>query len=137
MSEHHDGAHAGANPGHETTDATPRPLLNVGIAMAVLVAGTFVGIVVLFKVLAYYQPFFDPQPHPLAETRVMSSEPRIQTDPPRQKQTLREIETHVLTSYDWVNRDEGLVRIPIARAIEILAERGLPEKTGSVETAAQ
>ena len=132
MAEHGAGNHTSETAGHEITDAAPKPLVNVGIAMAVLVTGTFIGIVVLFKVLSYYQPLLDPEPHPLSQTRAVSSEPRIQVDPPRQKRSLREIEDHLLTTYDWVDRDQGMVRIPIARAIEILAERGLPEKTGSV-----
>ncbi|HMK22850.1 MAG TPA: hypothetical protein VK466_10995 [Terriglobales bacterium] len=32
----------------------------------------------------------------------------------------------VLGSYDWVDKNNGLVRIPIDRAIDILAQRGLP-----------
>ena len=128
--EHH---HTSEAAGHELTDAAPKPLVNVGIAMAVLVIGTFIGIVVLFKVLSYYQPLLDPEPHPLSQTRAVSSEPRIQVDPPKQRSSLREIEDHLLTTYDWVDRDQGLVRIPISRAIEILGERGLPEITGSVE----
>ncbi len=32
----------------------------------------------------------------------------------------------MLKSYGWIDRDKGVVRIPIDRAIEILAERGLP-----------
>ena len=132
MAEHGAEHHTSEAAGHEITDAAPKPLVNVGIAMAVLVTGTFVGIVVLFKVLNYYQPLLEPEPHPLSQTRAVSSEPRIQVDPPKQKRSLREIEDHVLITYDWVDRDQGMVRIPIARAIEILAERGLPEKTGSV-----
>jgi hypothetical protein len=32
----------------------------------------------------------------------------------------------VLGSYDWVDQKSGVVRIPIDRAIDIIAERGLP-----------
>ncbi len=32
----------------------------------------------------------------------------------------------VLGSYDWVDKKDGVVRIPIDRAIDLLAERGLP-----------
>ena len=32
----------------------------------------------------------------------------------------------VLGRYDWVDQKEGVVRIPIDRAIDIVAERGLP-----------
>jgi hypothetical protein len=31
-----------------------------------------------------------------------------------------------LASYDWVDQKNGLVRIPIDRAMDLLAQRGLP-----------
>jgi len=119
------------HPGHERTDADAGPLALVGITMAVLVVGAFVSMVILYKVFAYYQPMLSDDPHPLAELRQVTTEPRLQVDPPRQKFELKEIEENVLSGYDWVDREEGIVRIPVNRAIEILAERGLPIKTGS------
>ena len=119
------------HPGHERTDAPAGPLAQVGIAMAVLVLFSFIGMVILFKVLAYYQPMLTDAPHPLSDLRSVSTEPRLQIDPPKQKFELKQIEENVLTTYDWVDREEGIVRIPVNRAIEILAERGLPIKTGS------
>ena len=32
----------------------------------------------------------------------------------------------ILGSYDWVDQDKGVVRIPIEQAIDIVAKRGLP-----------
>jgi hypothetical protein len=32
----------------------------------------------------------------------------------------------VLNSYGWVDQPKGIVRIPVAQAIDILAKRGLP-----------
>jgi hypothetical protein len=125
---------ANSNPGHETTDVPARPLASIGIAIVVLVGGSFLTVALLFKVLDYYQPLFDSIPHPLADSRQMSSAPRIQTDPPQQKAELHKIENHLLTTYDWVDQDNGLVRIPINRAIQILAERKLPVKTGNAAT---
>jgi hypothetical protein len=40
-------------------------------------------------------------------------------------QQLRE-QDKVLASYDWVDQKNGVVRIPIDRAMELLAQRGLP-----------
>jgi hypothetical protein len=39
-------------------------------------------------------------------------------------------EDAVLNSYGWVDRANGTVRIPIERAIELTAERGLPVRKG-------
>lgn len=120
-----------SNSGHETAEAHARPLAISGLFMAILLVSVFAGIVVFFKVLDYYQPFLyddlsNANSHPLAETRSTSPGPRIQIDPPRQKAELREIENVVLTTYDWVDPELGIVRIPIKRAIDILARKKLP-----------
>ena len=112
--------------GHETADASAIGLARVAMVLAVTVACVFFGIVILFKVFAYYQPLLHSQPHALADTREeVLSEPRVEVDPPRVKIELDKIEAHVLTSYDWVDEEAGVVRIPIDRAIKLLAKRGL------------
>jgi len=79
--------------------------------------------IALFKFFEYYQPLGDRPRHPLADSRYVSSAPRLQPDPPAQKQQLREVEDHVLKTYDWVDREQGLARIPIERAIDIVARQ--------------
>jgi hypothetical protein len=112
--------------GHETSDADAGGLAKVAIVLAVFLALVFFGTVILFKVFAYYQPLLHTQAHALAETRAGTpSEPRVEVDPPRVKIELDRIEEHVLTTYDWVDEEAGLVRIPIDRAIVLLATRGL------------
>ena len=39
---------------------------------------------------------------------------------------MREEERDRLSSYGWVDRKAGIARIPVDRAIEILAKKGLP-----------
>lgn len=143
MADHHGPADghvhaASAAAGHEITDAPASPLAKVGISIAVLMLVSFVGVLLLFRVLVHVQPLYDkePPPHPLREVRVSSTEPRLQPDPPRQKGELRQIEDHLLGTYDWVDSDLGLVRIPIDRAMDVLSRRGLPEKTGTGAAAA-
>lgn len=45
---------------------------------------------------------------------------------PLNLRSFREREDAVLSTYDWVDRNAGTVRIPIERAKELLLERGLP-----------
>lgn len=115
-----------SNPGYETTDAHVRPLVGIAIFLVVFLPAVFVGTIVLFKVMDYYQPLFsdsfsDAKTHPLADTRTVSTGPVVQVDPPVQKAELQKIEKSVLTTYDWVDQEKGIARIPIKRAIEILA----------------
>lgn len=111
--------------GHETTDADAAPLVRIGIGIAIFLGLVFVGIIVLFKLFSYYQPLLHSEAHPLAATREISTAPRLQVDLRRQKVELAQIEEHVLTTYDWVDEEGQVVRIPIDRAIELLAARGL------------
>src|SRR5271156_5369214 len=53
--------------------------------------------------------------------------PRLQTDDGNQE--IAEMHTRedlLLDNYSWVDRSTGKVRIPIARAMQIIAEHGLP-----------
>jgi hypothetical protein len=44
-------------------------------------------------------------------------------------QRLREAEAVMLQNYRWVDHEAGIVGIPIDRAIDILAEKGLPTRS--------
>ena len=51
-------------------------------------------------------------------------EPRLQADSTADMNTLRGEQARQVEGYAWISRDRGLVRIPVARAMEILATRG-------------
>jgi hypothetical protein len=53
--------------------------------------------------------------------------PLLESRPSADLAELRRHEDEALTHYRWVDRREGVVQIPVDRAIEILTERGLPE----------
>ena len=101
------------NPGYETTDADIKPLAQTGIFVTVLLVVSFVSMIVLFKVFAYYQPLLhDNRVSPLATSRIVSNEPRLQVDPPAQKLTL--------------DPSVKVARIPIDRAIELVSTGKVP-----------
>ena len=52
--------------------------------------------------------------------------PRLEPDALLPRRRMVAEENAALTTYGWVDRDAGIVRIPIERAMELLAERGLP-----------
>jgi len=118
---------ASLDAGHETSDVAAGPLLKAGIGVAALVVFSFVVIVVLYKVLEYYQPLLEDVPHPLRRVRAEQlSEPSLEVDGPRLRRVLQVEENEVLTEYAWVDQEQGTVRLPVARAMDLLAERGLP-----------
>jgi hypothetical protein len=69
----------------------------------------------------------DRAPSPLAEARLdpIPPGPRLQPSPPRDMDELRAKDREALTTYGWVDPAEGVARIPVARAIEIVADKGL------------
>ena len=111
------------DPGYETSDATSGPLFQGIIFTAVLVIMSFFGMLIMFKFFDYYQPFLDEPASPMAETRQVPPGPRLQVDPPQQKQELRAIEDSLLTThgYGWADREARVARIPIERAMDLLA----------------
>ena len=56
-------------------------------------------------------------------------EPRLQTDPRQDLADMRAKEDEVLGSYGWVDKNAGVVRIPIDAAMKLTLERGLPART--------
>jgi hypothetical protein len=60
-----------------------------------------------------------------------SPQPELQITPMQDLRRMREIEDAQLRNYGWVDRQAGIAAIPINRAMEILAERGL--KSGAPE----
>ena len=59
-----------------------------------------------------------------AQTNRVPPEPRLQTDPREDLREMREQEDAVLESYGWVDRNAGVVRIPIDEAIKLTLKRG-------------
>jgi len=71
-----------------------------------------------------------PPEFPLAASamRRLPPEPRLQTDPRDDLASLRGREDRILTSYGWVDKSAGVVRIPIDEAMKLTVERGLPSR---------
>jgi hypothetical protein len=51
--------------------------------------------------------------------------PRLQVAPEQDLQHLHESENTRLDSYGWTDREHQVARMPIARAMKLLEERGL------------
>jgi hypothetical protein len=61
--------------------------------------------------------------------------PQLETDERGQLDKIREDEANTLSTYGWVDQKAGTVRIPIDRAMDLIAQRGLPVRSqeGSAE----
>ena len=55
-------------------------------------------------------------------------EPVLQIDPVADLKAYEAQEEELLNSYGWVDKGAGVARIPIDRAIDIIAKQGLPHR---------
>jgi len=58
----------------------------------------------------------------------MPPSPRLQVNPREDLRELRAGEDAVLNSYGWVDRNNGIARIPIGDAMKLTVQRGLPAR---------
>lgn len=81
---------------------------------------------VVFKVMVRIAP----APAPNASSAIsqeLPPQPRLQAHPARDLILYTRAENSLLNSYGWINRKEGIVRIPVNLALDIIAKQGLPE----------
>jgi hypothetical protein len=114
--------------GHETSDVRLRPLVISGICLATLVAFSWLAMWLLFDYMAARQARLAVAPSPVVQARQAPPDPRLQVSPQQDLRAMLTAERATLHSYGWIDRHAGIVRIPIARAIDLLVERGLPSR---------
>jgi hypothetical protein len=113
---------------HETSDVNVRAILTVGAGLALVTAALAVVVWILMLVLSKTNVDNTAREFPLAASHEqrLPPEPRLQTNPREDLFNLHESEDRLLRSYGWVDKDAGVVRIPIDEAMRLTLERGLP-----------
>lgn len=115
-----------ASAGHERSDADIGPLLWAGatlVGVAVVVHVVLIGVMWIFE---RDERRTDPSVSPVAAVQVPTApmlQPTIEfhpTLPAQDMKALRARNAELLASYDWVDREKGIVRIPINAAMEKL-----------------
>lgn len=132
--KHSGGSGGTAAPGHEASDLTPRAIATFLVALAVMIVGVLVVSMWIYNYSASRLAQTEAPPSPLAKPAA-PPEPRLQVFAPKDMQEFRAAEEATLKSYGWVDRATGVVRIPVERAMQLLAERGLPAAGGKSQAA--
>ena len=140
MSELHLPHPAGAPQGtsenpevhHETSDVNSRAILGFGAGLIVAAVGIHVLVWLLFGYFSSRESRRVPPEYPLAVSQGerVPPEPRLQVAPREDLRELRAREDSMLGSYGWVDRNAGIVRIPIDEAMRLTLQRGLPTRQG-------
>ena len=109
--------------GHETTDVNVWAVGKFGIALVVV---CLMSIALLWGLLKYFQSEQATSMATSVEPTKLFPQPRLQRTPILDLRAMRAEEDQLLNSYAWVDKKQGVVRIPVSLAIDVLAKRGLP-----------
>ena len=97
--------------------------------MAAILAATALSLIWLFK---HFERAENPGSFvaaPFAGTQPLPPPPRIQPVPGVDMQSYYQSQQKLLDTYGWVDKQNGIVRLPIDRAMELLLQRGLPVRS--------
>lgn len=126
-----------AGHSHEKSDAPIRMVLTAA-------GGLVLGGIVVYLVVStmwHYLTKADAQPsatpYPYGVLREPPPSPRLQVTPYVDWDRYRQDQMQTLGSYGWVDQGAGKVRIPIDRAMDILAQKGLPARSGAPASTVQ
>jgi hypothetical protein len=124
-----DTRHSGQNVVHEETDVNVRAILGFGLG---LLAVAVVIHVLVWMLFAYFSSRVADRTrqYPLAAGQAtrLPPQPRLQANPRGELRDLRMAEDELLTRYSWIDRDAGIIRIPIDVAMRLTVQRGLPAR---------
>jgi hypothetical protein len=125
--DHEDLFDASVARGYEVRDATVWVLVLFGLGLCVALVFTLLGSGLLASYLKVHQPGVQ-----AASTTAAPAErppkPRLEINPQMDLAAKRRAEDATLNSYGWIDRNTGTVRIPIERAMDLVAERSSPSK---------
>jgi hypothetical protein len=123
---------------HEARDVNILAVTKFGIG---LVLTTIASIFLVLGVFRYFELHEVTPPPPTGtgvnvDARRLPPEPRLLENEPENLQRMRSAEDQVLNNYAWADDKRTLVKLPIDRAIELLAQRGLPSRPANAAPAA-
>jgi hypothetical protein len=136
-SHHGHGAGHGSHGGHEqvlnheTTDVSLTGITRIAILSFACIFAVLAVVYVFWGAFVRYSADTRPM-EPMAGRKAGEDRlpvgPLVMTDEPGALRQLRTKESDVLHHYGWVDKNQGVVRIPIERAIELLATQ--PQRFG-------
>ncbi|HUO33163.1 MAG TPA: hypothetical protein VMU80_28370 [Bryobacteraceae bacterium] len=117
---------------HEPGDINAVFLTKFGIGMSLLIIVMLFGLWGLFEFFVKRTAEWAAVPAAVVGVtpQRLPPEPRLQPNPSRDMREMRATEDQMMNQYAWVDPDKGIVRIPVARAIDLTVQRGLPVLPG-------
>ncbi len=127
---------ANGGPGYEVEDASVKEVAFTGISLAIGTVIVCFAVAGLLKVMTASDSVRQAPVNQVPSLESFPPGPRLQEKPWEELQALRKHEEQALTTYGWVNKDSGKVRVPVDRAMDLVIQQGLPARAASGETGA-
>jgi hypothetical protein len=118
-------------PGFEQSDVNVVAVGKFGIALLLM---TILAMALLVGVFNYFKTQEGGEAITVDPVKVFP-EPQLEKTPIPDLKAVREAEDQVLNSYGWVDQQKGVVRIPIAKAMDMVVAKGLPVRAAAPPTA--
>jgi hypothetical protein len=115
---------------YERTDAHVWIIVKFMFWLAVSAAIIHVGLWLLFGAFVENRRATEEPEFPMAvgQQQRLPAEPRLQQFPLNDAYNFRRQEQSAVNGYSWVDRNAGTVQIPLAEAMRMVVERGLPSR---------
>lgn len=114
--------------GHETSDADAKSVFISGLSLSLglMVFGLLFswGTYKVFKARTS-APGAPARTFVVPDSSALLPLPRLQADPHVALVPFVKSQDSILASYGWVNKDSGIAKIPIERAMELVVKKGL------------
>jgi hypothetical protein len=114
---------------HEQQDLSIRAVVIFAVVLALFGGISHVALTALFGRYWDREVRRDTPSPPLREARVEPPAPRLQDQPGLDLEVLRRREERQMNTYGWVDRERGVVSMPIDRAMKLILDRGLPVRS--------
>lgn len=113
--------------GHETSDANVRAVVKFAVGLFLSIVASLVIVWVTFNYFVRHQEL-GPPASPFENTRKLPPPgvPVLEAKPAEEYKHYFERQKEQLSTYGWVNQKDGIVHMPIDRAMDLLVQRGLP-----------
>jgi hypothetical protein len=114
-------------------DENVRAVVRFGLWMVIAAVLIYAVLFGMFQYFDRQAALADPARNPLlagekppATPAARFPQPRLQSNAAADLEKLRGAEDETLATYGWVDRNAGIARMPIDRAMQMVAERGVP-----------
>jgi hypothetical protein len=114
--------------GFETRDANVRVVTWFAVILVLSAIVIHFACAGLYWLFARQHPSPDPPSRIAFNPQPVAPEPRLQNNPTMDLESFAKDQNTRLNSYGWIDRERGVIHIPIERAMDLIAERGLPTR---------